>query len=272
MTQLSNPTTATPVSFRVEGPVGWITLDGADRLNAIGSPTYRALASAVEELEQDPAVRVLVVHGAGRAFSAGADIDEISGFAERADFESFVHGFTDALEVVAQSRLPVIAAVHGAALGGGLELAMACDFRIATPQAKLGLPESKLGVLPGAGGTQRLPRLVPAGIALEMLITGEPISGERGYSVGLVNRLSEASDLLDDAQQLALALARGASRVAAVTKDLVARTRLMSLQDGVVEERRAASDLFASADGREGFAAFVERRPPVFEGVVRNES
>ncbi|WP_396043655.1 enoyl-CoA hydratase/isomerase family protein [Aeromicrobium sp. UC242_57] len=158
----------TQVTTRRDGSVGWIALDGPDRFNAIGTGTYTAVASAIRELEQDEAIRAVVVHGTGRGFSAGADIEEISGFTQRSDFESFVHGFTDALDVIAHSPLPVVAAIHGVALGGGLELSMACDLRVATPGAKLGLPEALLGVLPGAGGTQRLPRLVPTGIALEL--------------------------------------------------------------------------------------------------------
>ena len=272
MTGITKQPAATGVRTRVEGAIGWITLDGADRLNAMGSPTYAALGDAIQQLERNPAVRAVVVHGSGRAFSAGADIDEISRFGSRSDFEAFVHGFTDALAVVSTSPLPVIAAIHGAALGGGLEVAMACDFRIATASAKLGLPEAKLGVLPGAGGTQRLPRLIPAAIAMEMLMLGTPISGERGHALGLVNHLSEEATLLEDARQFALALARGAGQLPAATKALLRDTRLMSVEVGIVEERRVASDLFASKDGREGFAAFVARRPPAFEGVSADES
>lgn len=272
MTQTTNELAATKVSLRVDGAIAWIALEGAERLNAIGSPTYSALARSIQQVEQDPAVRAVVIHGTGRAFSAGADIDEISRFAGRSDFENFVHGFTDALAQVAESPLPVIAAIHGAALGGGLEVAMACDFRVATPGAKLGLPEAKLGVLPGAGGTQRLPRLVPAAVAAEMLMIGTPISGERALTLGLVNHLAEEDDLLDTARDLALTLAHGASQVPAATKALLRDTRLKSVEDGIVEERRVASDLFASADGREGFAAFVARRPPVFEGAPTRES
>ncbi len=147
----------TQVTSRVEGSVGWIELDGARQLNAIGTATYTQLAAAMRQLEQRDSVRAVVVHGAGRAFCAGADIEEIQTFGGRDDFATFVHGFTDALDVLRASPLPVIAAIHGSALGGGLELAMACDLRIATPDARLGLPEAKLGVLPGAGGTQRLP-------------------------------------------------------------------------------------------------------------------
>src|SRR4029453_9201394 len=122
----------------------------------------------------------------GRAFSAGADIAELGGFSGGAEFSAYVHTFTDALELIERSPLPFIAALNGPAFGGGLELALACDLRVAAPGGKLGLPQAKLGALPGAGGTQRLPRLVPHGVAIEMLMLGAPIDGARAYAVGLV--------------------------------------------------------------------------------------
>lgn len=254
----------TQVTSRVEGSVAWLELDGAQQLNAIGTATYTQLAAAIRQLEQRDSVRAVVVHGAGRAFCAGADIAEIQTFDGRADFASFIHGFTDALEVLVASPLPVIAAIHGSALGGGLELAMACDLRIATPDARLGLPEAKLGVLPGAGGTQRLPRLVPVGIATEMLMLGTFIDGERAHALGLVNRLSAPDSLLDDARALAEQLASGASQVVSATKDLVRRTSTVSVQDGIDIERDVVAGLFDTVDGREGFAAFTQRRTPTF--------
>jgi enoyl-CoA hydratase/carnithine racemase len=255
---------STPVKSSVRDNVGWIQLDGADRLNPIGTSTYTDIASAVTNFESNAQVRAVVVHGAGRVFSAGADIAEISSFADRAQFETFIHGFTDALDVMARSPLPVIAAVHGAALGGGLELAMACDVRVATPDAKLGLPEAKLGVLPGAGGTQRLPRLVPLGVAAEMLMLGTPISGQRGYDVGLVNAVSQPDELLSLAAKLAHQLVEGSSQVPAALKTLLRATGPLSLADGIDRERIVAADLFESTDGREGFAAFVAKRPASF--------
>jgi enoyl-CoA hydratase/carnithine racemase len=257
---------ATTVNHRVQDGVGWVTLDGPDRLNAIGSKTYRRLADSVRELESDSSVRAVVIHGEGRAFSAGADIDEMTAFADGGEFKAFIHGFTDALDIIASSRLPVIAAIHGAALGGGLEVALACDIRIATPETKLGLPEAKLGLLPGAGGTQRLPRLLPRGIAAEMLILGNPITGERAYQLGLVNRLCEAEALLDTAAEFAQRLAAGSAQVPAAAKSLLHSTADLSVADGIERERAVVAGLFDTDDGREGFAAFVEKRPPKFVG------
>lgn len=255
---------ATGIGRRVQDAVCWIRLDGADRLNAIGTKTCRGLADTIADLENQPSVRAVVVHGAGRVFSAGADIEEIRSFGECREFEAFIHGFTDALDLIATSRLPVIAAMRGAALGGGLELALACDVRIATPDTKFGLPEAKLGMLPGAAGTQRLPRLIPQGVAMEMLMLGNSISGERAYQLGLVNRLCDADALLDTAAELARQLAAGSAQVPAAAKSLLQNTAGLSLAEGIDRERAAVTDLFDSDDGREGFAAFTEKRPPKF--------
>jgi enoyl-CoA hydratase/carnithine racemase len=258
-------TMATDVSVRQDGSIAFLRLEGEQRLNAIGSHTCRALAGAVRQIEQDGQTRAVVVHGAGRAFSAGADIEEISGFASGQDFWRFVRGFTDALALLEASPLPFVAALHGAALGGGLELALACDLRVAAAEVKLGLPEARLGVLPGAGGTQRLPRLIPRGVTLEMLMLGQPIDGARGYQLGLVNRLAPAaSAVLADAAALARELSAGASLVPARAKALPRETEDAGLGAGIARERDVATDLSASPDGREGFAAFTQRRPPAF--------
>ena len=257
---------ATTTSLTCDGPTAWIRLEGTEQLNAIGSGTYASLVRPLDEIEADANIRALVISGAGRGFCAGADIAEIGGFVEASEFEAFIHGFTDALDRLAASRLPVIAAIHGVALGGGLELAMACDIRVATPGSRLGLPEAKLGVLPGAGGTQRLPRLVPPGVVAELLMLGNLIDAERAYQLGLVNRLAAEGALLTDVAELAGKLADGAPLVHAATKELLLSTATTALADGIVAERRAPTALFASADGREGFAAFQARRRPNFTG------
>jgi len=256
---------ATDIELHREGPIAFVRLDGADRLNAIGTHTCEALAAAVREIEADRGIRAAVVQGTGRAFSAGADIEEISGFAAPADFARFVHGFTDTLELIEASPIPFVAAVHGSAFGGGLELALACDLRVIGRDVRVGLPEAKLGVLPGAGGTQRLPRLVPRGIALEMLVLGQPITGARAYELGLANRVGDtAEDVLAAATELAHALAAGAALVPQLGKQLLRDTAGLSVHDGVEVEREIATALFDSVDGREGFAAFVAKRPAAF--------
>ena len=258
-------TMGTEVSTRREDNIAFLRLEGEDRLNAIGSGTCRALAAAVTQLEADECSRAVVIHGAGRAFSAGADIEEINSFAAAADFRRFIHGLTDALDLLEASPLPFIAAINGPAFGGGLELAMACDLRVAYPEVKLGLPEAKLGVLPGAGGTQRLPRLVPRGLATEMLMLGQAIDGARAFEVGLVNRLAAtASAVVEEATALARELAAGAALVPARVKSLYLDTAGAGLAEGIARERDVATELFASPDGREGFTAFTQRRKPAF--------
>jgi enoyl-CoA hydratase/carnithine racemase len=226
-------TAPTNVELRREGSIAFLRLAGADRLNPIGSHTARAIAVAVREIDTDRGVRAVVVEGAGRAFSAGADIDEINGFTDGSDFAHFVQGITDALELIERSPVPFIAALHGPALGGGLELALACDLRIAGRDTKLGLPEARLGVLPGAGGTQRLPRLVPPAVAFEMLATGRSITGDRAHQIGLVNAVYDSPDEVGAAAiALAQELAAGAPLVPQRTKSL----------DGRLGSARAARD------------------------------
>lgn len=255
----------TDVELHREGQIAFVRLEGADRLNAIGTHTCQALAAVVREIDADRGIRAAVVQGAGRAFSAGADIEEISGFEGPSDFARFVNGFTDALDLIEQSPVPFVAALAAPAFGGGLELAMACDLRVVGRDVRLGLPEAKLGVLPGAAGTQRLPRLVPRGVALEMLVLGQPITGARAYELGLANRVCDAAaDVLATAVELAQALAAGAPLVPQLAKQLLRDTEYLSVPDGVVVEREIATALFDSADGREGFDAFVAKRPPKF--------
>jgi enoyl-CoA hydratase/carnithine racemase len=255
----------TGVTVRLDGGIAVLCLDGADRLNAIGSYTYRALAAAVTDAEHNGQTRAVVIHGAGRAFSAGADIEEMDGFGSAEEFRQFIYGFTNALAVLERSRLPIVAAINGLALGGGLELAMACDLRVAAADAKLGLPEARLGVLPGAGGTQRLPRLIPRGVATEMLMLGRMIDGARAYQLGLLNQLAaSAAATLTDAMTLAGELAAGPSMVPARAKALLRETAEAELSEGIAREREVATELFATPDGQEGFAAFRERRVPAF--------
>jgi enoyl-CoA hydratase/carnithine racemase len=254
----------TDVILRREEAIAFVRLDGADRLNAISTHTCLALAAAVKEIDADRTVRAAIVEGSGRAFCAGADIEEISGFETTADYARFVNGFTDALELIEQSPVPFVAAITGAAFGGGLELAMACDLRVIGREVRVGLPEAKLGVLPGAAGTQRLPRLVPRGIAREMLMLGEPITGARAYELGLANRVCEQDEVRATALGLAHALAAGAPLVPQLAKQLLLDTERVSVAEGVIQEREVATALFDSADGREGFAAFVAKRPPKY--------
>jgi enoyl-CoA hydratase/carnithine racemase len=256
----------TTISTRRDGRVGHVVLDGEKRLNALGGATLDALAAAVRAFSGDGTTRALVVTGSGRAFSAGADIREFRELAGPAEFARFLTRLTDTLDVLATGPLPVVAAINGMALGGGLELAMACDIRVAADTALLGLPEPALGAIPGAGGTQRLPRLVPPGIAREMLLLGEPVGAARAYEIGLVNRVCPADEVATVAAGMAGTLAAGPPRVHAALKALLDATSTGGLRDGIALERRTAEDLYDTADAAEGRAAFAQRRRPEFTG------
>ena len=250
----------------VRDRVAVLTLNRPEVLNAIGSATVERIEAVLAEVRDDDRVRALVFAGAGRGFSAGADLAEIESFSEPYQFRAFVGGLTRVEALIEGFPKPSVAAVHGFALGGGLELAMACDLRVAERGARLGLPEMKLGVLPGAGGTQRLPRLIPVGVAKQMILTGEPVDAERAYALGLVNELAEPGDVLTVATALAGRLAQGAPLALAAGKRLIAGGLPMDLNAAIGYERESVSMLFSSADRVEGLKAFRARRAPDFHG------
>ncbi len=255
--------------LRIERPgdaVAVLTLTRPDRLNAIGTDTLAALDAALTTLEADDSVRAFVITGEGRAFCAGADIDELSGLDGAAGFARFVHAFTDVLDRLEQHPKPSVAAVDGAALGGGLELALACDLRVASDRARLGVPEIRLGLLPGAGGTQRLPRLLPRGVALQMLLTGAPLGPVDAHRLGLVNELSGDAPALVVAERLARELAAGPPLALSTAKRLVQRGATLPLADAIELEREMVAGLFATEDAAEGLAAFRAKRTPEFRG------
>jgi enoyl-CoA hydratase len=246
--------------------VAVVTLTRPDRLNAIGRDTLTEVDAVLAELADDHDIGALVITGEGRAFSAGANIDELSGLEGPAAFAEFVHFFTDVLDRLERHPKPSVAAVDGVAFGGGLELALACDLRVASDAARFGVPEIKLGLLPGAGGTQRLPRLVPRGVAAQMLLTGAPIGAVDAHRLGLVNELSGDAPALTVAEPLAREIAAGPPLAHVAAKQLVQRGAALPLTDAIVLERETVAGLFATADAAEGLAAFRDKRPPTFLG------
>jgi enoyl-CoA hydratase len=250
----------------VRGPVAVLTLNRPGRLNAIGRDVLGLLAEAVARAAADDRVRALVIAGAGRAFSAGADIGEIEALPDARAFRGFVARMTDVYQMITDCPKPSVAALHGVAFGGGLELALACDLRVAEAGARLGVPEIKLGMLPGAAGTQRLPRLVPAGVAKQMILTGEPVTAERAHALGLVNELAGPGEALTAALALAGQLAAGAPLALAAGKRLVDQGLGMDLTAAISYEGESVAMLFGTADRAAGVAAFRERRPPDFTG------
>ena len=258
--------TAEPVWVDQRGAVTLVTLANPSTRNALSRPLLTALRTVAEAIADDPHVRAVVITGEGRAFAAGADLREI----ERASPDenlAYNRLILEAFGAVARLPVPTIAAVNGHALGGGLELALACTLRVAALEARLGLPEVRLGLLPGAGGTQRLPRLVGAGVAWRMLLTGEPLDAERALAAGLVDELAPAEEVLERALDLAACIAQAAPLSVRAVLRTVREGADRPLDEGIEVAHEALAPLLASADLGEGIAAFRDRRDPEFTGA-----
>lgn len=252
------------IQTRVEGDkVGVITLNRPKQLNALNGELMRELGQALKAFDADDAIGCMIITGSEKAFAAGADIGAMAtyGFADvyRDDY------ITRDWETIRTIRKPVIAAVSGFALGGGCELAMMCDFIIAADNAKFGQPEIKLGVIPGAGGTQRLPRAVGKSKAMDMALTARMMNAEEAERSGLVSRVVPLDKLMDEALGAALTIS-GFGRLAVLAaKECVNRAYEGTLADGVMFERRVFHSLFATEDQKEGMDAFVNKRAPAFK-------
>ncbi|KAA6463036.1 enoyl-CoA hydratase [Acidobacteria bacterium AB60] len=247
-------------------PLAIITLNRPKVLNALNAATFADLDAALDRLAADPAVRVLLLAGSGeRAFAAGADIAELEAVAasDGADFSLRGQRVFRKLETLGK---PVIACIRGFALGGGCELAMACSFRIAAEDAKLGQPEVKLGVIPGYGGTQRLPRLVGRGAALRLLLTGEIIGAAEALRIGLVDEVVPATELMNRAENLALNIAAQAPLAITETLRIVDEGLNQPLDLALRLESERFGSLCATADKAEGAKAFLEKRTPLWRG------
>jgi enoyl-CoA hydratase len=247
--------------------VALLTINRPGRLNALNAATLAEMSRALDELEADPALRVLIITGAGeKAFVAGADIGELKDLDLPGGTRAAQRGQA-LLRRLEASRLFVIAAVNGYALGGGLELALACDVRLASETAVLGLPEVGLGIIPGYGGTQRLPRLVGRGRALELVATGRRIDAAEALRIGLVNRVVPPGQLLEACLALAdEVLAQGPLAVQAA-KRAINKGLEVDLDRGLEIEALEFGKLCATADRLEGMTAFLEKRRPVFRGL-----
>lgn len=242
------------------GGVGVITLWRPDRLNAISISLADELQAAVNRLAGDPGVGALVVAGGGKAFCAGADISEFATFDGPEDFRGFLDRISVPLASLVTCPKPSVAALHGAALGGGLELALACDLRVAEEGTRLGVPEIKLGLLPGAGGTARLPQELPLGVVRRMLMTGEPIDADEALGYGLVAKVVPQGRALDEAVALALSVAGASPPALAAAKRVLALRPTLTSDQALELERRTVSELFGTAQAAQGITAFLERR------------
>ncbi len=250
---------------QVAGRVATLTINRPEKRNALDAATRSAFVRALDELEGDAAVRVVIVTGAGdKAFIAGADISEFEG---RTPMDQFrVMSEWSVYQAADRFPKPIIAAINGFCLGGGCELAMACDIRIAADTAKLGQPEINLGVIPGGGGTQRLPRLVGLGHAFRLLYTGDLIDAAEALRIGLVDEVVPAVELMTRARALADKIATKSPVALALIKEAVRASVRSSLDDGLRQEIALFGLAFSSEDKREGVAAFLEKRAPQFTG------
>lgn len=234
--------------------------------NALASALLDEYSEAFNVLEDDDTIRVIILRGEGKFFSAGADIKEFTTLQKEEEYEQLAKKGQDLFQRIETFSKPVIAAIHGAALGGGLELAMSCHVRLAAKNAKLGLPELQLGIIPGFAGTQRLPRYVGTAKACEMMMTSEPISGEEAEKWGLVNAAHDEEQLFEEAEKLAAKFASKSPLSLKYVIDLLHYAKGESFEAGVAREGELFGKVFMSEDGKEGVNAFIEKRKPEFKG------
>ena len=254
--------------FRVEvhGAAEVWTLDGASRRNAISRALLAEFQGLVARVSAERAVRVVVITGDGdKAFCAGADLKERAGMSEP-EVRAFLEGLRHALRALETSDTVFIAAINGLALGGGTELALACDLRVAAPAAELGLTEVTLGIIPGGGGTQRLSRLIGPGRAKDLVLTGRRVGAAEALALGLINRLAPEGRLLETALGIAQAIASNAPLAVAAAKHAVDEGLDLGLDSALELEHQKYEIVLASEDRKEGLAAFSEKRPPRFVG------
>lgn len=243
--------------------VGIVTLNRPQQLNALNFQIVAELASALDAFDRDESIGCMVITGAGeKAFAAGADIKEM---ADKTPISMMLGGF-ESWEKLRRLHKPVIAAVGGFALGGGCELAMHCDLIVASENARFGQPEINLGIIPGAGGTQRLARTLGKFVAMEMVLTGKMFTAQEMATHGLVNRVVPQGEHLNEARKLAKEIAAKAPLALRLAKESVQAAFETSLEEGLERERKNFFILFASEDMREGMQAFIEKRPAKFEG------
>jgi enoyl-CoA hydratase len=250
------------VIVETHGSVGLIRLNRPHALNALSAALMADLDAALEAFEGDPAIGAIVLTGSEKAFAAGADIKEMQ---DKTFAEAFLDDFIAKWERLTRVRKPVVAAVAGFALGGGCEIAMMCDFILAADTAKFGQPEIKLGVIPGAGGTQRLTRAVGKAKAMEMILTGRMMDAEEAERSGLVSRVVPAASLIEEAVKVAGSIAALSRPAVFAAKEAVNRAYETTLAEGVKFERRIFHSLFATEDQKEGMRAFAEKRAAAFK-------
>ena len=247
-----------------EEPIAVVQLNRPDVLNALNAEVIELLATRLEALDADEAIRCIVLTGNEKAFAAGADIKRQ--FIEASAISMLEDSLPAQWQRIARIKTPIVAAVSGFALGGGCELAMICDLIVCSETAQFGQPEVNLGIIPGAGGTQRLPRAVGKYVANDLILTGRFIKAEEARAIGLVSRIFPAATWLEDAKAVARTIAAKAPIAVRLAKELVNAAQSQPLESGLLHERKSFALLFATDDKREGVDAFVNKRKPTFTG------
>ena len=246
--------------------IAYVTVNRPKVLNALNMATMDELRAAFHDIKSDAAIRVVILTGAGeKAFIAGADIGELATH-DAVSGKEYTHRGQNVLNLVENLGKPVIACINGFALGGGCEIAMACTMRLASDHAKLGQPEVKLGIIPGYGGTQRLPRLVGKGLAMQLVLTGEMIPAQEAHRMGLVNEVTAPGDLIPRAEAIAAKIIANAPLAVQYAMEAVNKGMEMTLSAGLYLEAVLFSVACSSEDKKEGTTAFLEKRPAVFKG------
>jgi len=245
--------------------IGYLTLNRPEVRNAISQTMIDELRDALRLIDSDEEIRVVIISGAGKAFQAGADIAELSAM-KPMDILRWNEGVVKTTVELEKLRQPVIAAINGAAMGGGMELAIACTFRIIAESAKIGLPEVKLGIIPGAGGTQRLPRLIGKGRAAELILTGDPIGAQAAYAIGLVDKVVADGETIQSAEEVARRIIANAPIAVEMAKDAIEIGKDLPLEHALQYAQKNCITCFSTEDMKEGMNAFLQKRKAEFKG------
>jgi enoyl-CoA hydratase len=254
------------ILFEKKGAIAYVTINRPKVLNALNMATMEELRTAFTAIKDDREVRVAIMTGSGeKAFIAGADIGELAKN-DAVSAKEYTHRGQSVLDLIENLGKPVIACINGFALGGGCEIAMACTMRLASENARLGQPEVKLGIIPGYGGTQRLPRLVGKGIAMQLVLAGEMISAQEAHRIGLVNEVTTAAELIPRAEAIAQKIIANSPLAVQYAMEAVNKGMEMTLAEGLYLEAVLFAVACASEDKQEGTSAFLEKRPPQFKG------
>lgn len=254
------------ILFEKKGAIAYVTVNRPKVLNALNMATMEELRTAFHDIKNDSGIRVVIMTGAGeKAFIAGADIGELAKN-DAVSAKEYTHRGQNVLNLIENLGKPVIACINGFALGGGCEIAMACTMRLASENAKLGQPEVKLGIIPGYGGTQRLPRLVGKGIAMQLVLAGEMISAQEALRIGLVNEVTPVADLIPRAEAIAQKIIANAPLAVQYSMEAINKGMEMTLAEGLYVEAVLFAVACSSEDKKEGTTAFLEKRPAQFKG------